>query len=323
MTTPQVVVATSSSHASGHAVAEHEGNGALPDVATPQVLMIAPELKAEEIRKREASCGPPATPRSVATPCRLHSANATPQNSMPYRGMLGSAANGVAAQVAAACMSSPGGTLRQSITPPHTPRTSAATSVTMPPTKPPRVTSLAGSQVGPARATTPRQALRCTGTPRNGMDTPRQASGTPGACKDVVPPGSPRLMGAALVAPTTTASNVPSPRAFMPPTPTRAATPTPTPLPAPNDPMCIHSRSDPCDSFLTSREDSRSPLREDEKLYDEDWWFRHLEERRQGGAPPDSMISGRPEALKCIEETDTGFYMAAPDVAAGGVRLDR
>jgi len=26
------------------------------------------------------------------------------------------------------------------------------------------------------------------------------------------------------------------------------------------------------------------------KLYDEDWWYQHLEERRRGGAPPDCMV---------------------------------
>jgi hypothetical protein len=29
-----------------------------------------------------------------------------------------------------------------------------------------------------------------------------------------------------------------------------------------------------------------------DKLYDEDWWYRHLEDRRQGGAPPDGFVAG-------------------------------
>jgi len=33
-----------------------------------------------------------------------------------------------------------------------------------------------------------------------------------------------------------------------------------------------------------------------EKLFDEDWWYRHLEERRQGGAPPDRCFGGAPGA---------------------------
>jgi hypothetical protein len=29
-----------------------------------------------------------------------------------------------------------------------------------------------------------------------------------------------------------------------------------------------------------------------EKLYDEEWWYWHLEDRRRGGAPPDAFLRG-------------------------------
>jgi len=138
-------------------------------------------------------------------------------------------------------------------------------------------------------------------------------------------------MGAGKIPPGTTAAALASPRPFLSSPPKAATIP-----PAVVDPLHFHSRSDPCDSFLTSREDSRSPLREHEKLYDEEWWYCHLEERRQGGAPPDAMIAGSysprgrhvesiPEEYKCKEEEDVGLQspytgsMAAPDEAAGGV----
>lgn len=47
-------------------------------------------------------------------------------------------------------------------------------------------------------------------------------------------------------------------------------------------------------SILRCRSSASSPDRSSlafgEKLYDEDWWFSHLEERRRGGDPPDSMF---------------------------------
>lgn len=93
-----------------------------------------------------------------------------------------------------------------------------------------------------------------------------------------------------------------------------------------------------------SREDSRSPPCEFQKLYDEDWWYRHLEERRRGGAPPDSFISGDGQESVPVPPMKAdwegfapqmpsqgsgrtamigapGIQIAAPDVAAGGPQL--
>mmetsp|Transcript_42292 Transcript_42292/g.106589 ORF Transcript_42292/g.106589 Transcript_42292/m.106589 type:complete len:344 (-) Transcript_42292:55-1086(-) len=36
---------------------------------------------------------------------------------------------------------------------------------------------------------------------------------------------------------------------------------------------------------------STAGLRCEDKLFDEEWWYRHLEDRRQGGAPPDQFFS--------------------------------
>lgn len=78
-----------------------------------------------------------------------------------------------------------------------------------------------------------------------------------------------------------------------------------------------------------------------EKLYDEDWWYWHLEDRRLGGAPPDNFVTGDgveniPVAVDLEGPAPQKDYigsakpserfrvttdgLAAPDLAAGGVR---
>lgn len=47
----------------------------------------------------------------------------------------------------------------------------------------------------------------------------------------------------------------------------------------------------------------RSPLGEHEKLYDEDWWYWHLEDRRRGGAPPDAFITGDESTPSLADES--------------------
>jgi hypothetical protein len=79
-----------------------------------------------------------------------------------------------------------------------------------------------------------------------------------------------------------------------------------------------------------------------DRLYDEDWWYWHLEDRRRGGAPPDAFIrcdepeilTGRDKEGRKLRSDDTDFTprkgsarirvpatgFAGADIAAGGVR---
>jgi len=58
-------------------------------------------------------------------------------------------------------------------------------------------------------------------------------------------------------------------------------------VPAEPGACCYLARLLPAQDDLATH----SSFGEGERLYDEDWWYWHLEERRHGGAPPDSMFA--------------------------------
>jgi len=88
--------------------------------------------------------------------------------------------------------------------------------------------------------------------------------------------------------------------------------PTAVPKASPPKPVAVPDMrfsSSPCQAFRITQSAQNTPsskTREEnsvseashrsftafDKLYDEDWWYRHLEDRRQGGAPPDGVVAG-------------------------------
>lgn len=131
----------------------------------------------------------------------------------------------------------------------------------------------------------------------------------------------------------------------------RAPTVPPKPAPAPvmrfSTYPCqtsnVKPKSVPSSPLIQTREDDSGSLTAFDKLYDEDWWYWHLEDRRRGGAPPDAFLRDEgPEICLsakddeerlcfnddmiftprkgngCIRVPPSG--LASADLAAGGVR---